>query len=237
MNVAREAVAWLRTIVFLTIFYGLTVPWVLTGIAAAAIHGPWVRPVAESWSRLHRLTTRWLLGQRIVVEGRLPPDAAFIVIKHEAMFETVDLLTLIHRPMIGAKHELIAIPLWGRVARAYGVVPIDREAGAAALRALKRDALTAMEEGRPLCLFPEGTRVPHGEAPPLRAGFAGLYRLLGKPVVPIAVDSGRCYPRGRVLRYPGTITYRIGETIPPGLPRAEAEARVYSAINALNATR
>jgi 1-acyl-sn-glycerol-3-phosphate acyltransferase len=87
-------------------------------------------------------------------------------------------------------------------------------------------------EGRPLIIFPEGTRVAHGEQPGLQAGFAGLYKLLRLPVVPIAVDSGRAYHH--VVKRPGQITYKVGETIPAGLPREDVEARVHAAINALN---
>ena len=71
-----------------------------------------------------------------------------------------------------------------------------------------------------------------GQKPPLRSGFAGLYRALGLPVVPIAVDSGRLWGRGLVHRS-GTITFKVGNTIPAGLKRDEIEARVHAAINAL----
>jgi 1-acyl-sn-glycerol-3-phosphate acyltransferase len=74
--------------------------------------------------------------------------------------------------------------------------------------------------------------VPHGTRPPLRAGFAGLYKLLRLPVVPVAVDSGPVYQR--LWKPRGTITIRFGEPIPPGLPREELEARVHAAINELN---
>ncbi len=62
------------------------------------------------------------------------------------------------------------------------------------------------------------TRVPPGETPPLRSGFAGLYKAVGLPVVPIAVDSGRFLPKKGPKR-PGIVTIRIGEVIPAGLPR------------------
>ena len=91
-----------------------------------------------------------------------------------------------------------------------------------------------IEEGRPLVIFPEGTRVSHGERPELQSGFAALYKLVGLPVVPIAVNSGIVSPRGSFVKKSGTVTYRIGEEIPAGLPRAEIERRVHEAINALN---
>jgi 1-acyl-sn-glycerol-3-phosphate acyltransferase len=94
-------------------------------------------------------------------------------------------------------------------------------------------AQAAKAAGRPILIFPEGTRVLPGEQPPLQAGFAGLYRALGLPVVPIALDSGRIWPRRSFAKRPGTVTWVVGETIPPGLSRDEIEARVHRAINAL----
>jgi 1-acyl-sn-glycerol-3-phosphate acyltransferase len=94
------------------------------------------------------------------------------------------------------------------------------------------EARRLKDTGRPFAIFPEGTRVPHGANPRLRAGFAGLYKLLGLPVVPVAVDSGPLY--ARLWKPRGTITLRFAEPVPPGLPRAEVEARVHAGINALN---
>jgi 1-acyl-sn-glycerol-3-phosphate acyltransferase len=80
-------------------------------------------------------------------------------------------------------------------------------------------------------IFPEGTRVPHGTAPPLKAGLYGIYGGLGVPVVPIAHDAGRVWTR-RFVKRPGTVTLTFLPEIPAGLPRAEMEARVHAAINA-----
>jgi len=111
-------------------------------------------------------------------------------------------------------------------------VPVERDQGAKALRAMLSAARKLVAEDRPLVIFPEGTRMPHGERPALQAGFAGLYKMIGLPVVPMAVDSGRLL-RGFWKRR-GTVTYRVGEVIPAGLPREEIEARVWAAINVLN---
>jgi 1-acyl-sn-glycerol-3-phosphate acyltransferase len=92
----------------------------------------------------------------------------------------------------------------------------------------------AIADGRPVVIFPEGTRVPVGETPELRPGFAGLYRALGLPVVPLAHDSGKIWPKGFV-KSPGVIRLKVGDTIPAGLKRGEIEERVHRAINALEA--
>lgn len=224
----------LRSLAFMLAFYGGSLLFVLAAMVTNLFAPATIPAIATGWSRFHRACARWLLGQRVRVEGTLPQGPYLYILKHESMFETIDLLCLLDRPAIAAKRELFDIPLWGGIARAYGLIPIERTAGASALRALRSAARDRIAQGRAVCLFPEGTRVPHGESPPLRAGFAGLYGLLGLPVVPIAIDSGRVSPRGKFLKRAGIITYKAGDIIPPGLDRNEAEARVHAAINALN---
>ena len=149
------------------------------------------------------------------------------------MYETLELGRMLCNPAIVMKQELASIPVWGWAARRYGVIVVDREASAGALRRMLREAKVTLAAGRSVLIFPEGTRVAPGEQPPLRAGFAGLYRGLGLPVVPVAIDSGMVWLKHGPKR-PGTVTFRFGEPIPPGLPRAEIEARVHAAINALD---
>lgn len=224
----------LRSLLFMIIFYTGSLLLVLSAFVALLISPIALQHVATGWGRFHRFCAHWLLGQKVRIEGDLPQGDFLYIVKHESMFETIDLLCLFDRPAIVAKRELFDIPLWGRIAELYGLIPVERTAGASAMRALRTAARAATAQGRAVCIFPEGTRVPHGETPPLRAGFAGLYALLGLPVVPIAIDSGRVSPRGKFLKRAGTITYKAGETIPAGLDRREAERRVHAAINALN---
>ena len=225
---------FLRSILYAVIFYPGSLFYVLAAMLAVPAGQSAVISAARRWGMFHRFCITRLLGQSIRVEGDMPEEPVLYVFKHESMFETIEMLCLFHRPAIVAKVELTRIPLWGRIAVAHGIIPVERQAGAAALRAMMKAATTALADGRPICLFPEGTRVPHGESPPLRSGFAGLYKMLKVPVIPVALDSGRVSPRKSFLKRPGVITFRVGEKIPAGLPRDEAEARVHAAINVLN---
>ncbi|MEO5587054.1 MAG: lysophospholipid acyltransferase family protein [Novosphingobium sp.] len=221
-----------RSVVFYPVFYFGSIFYVLGAVFVLPLGPQVLREVVRGWSRWHRWCARWLLGIRIRCEGQPPSGAVLFAYKHESFFEAIDLPCEIGFPAVFAKAELMRIPLWGKVARHYGNVPVERAEGAKALRAMLAAAKAHANVGRPLAIFPEGRRVPHGSAPGLQAGFAGLYKLLGLPVVPVAVNSGPLYHRR--WKRPGTITVRYGEPIPPGLPRDEVETRVHAAINALN---
>jgi 1-acyl-sn-glycerol-3-phosphate acyltransferase len=223
----------LRSLLFLLVFYGGTILFVLAGVAALAFGRGGVRAVANRWARFHRASARILLGIHIRVQGEVPEGGVLIAAKHESMFETIEMPVLFRNPAVVMKLELARIPLWGRLAERYGMIPVDRGGGAAALRNMLKAAGDAAAEGRVVVIFPEGTRVPHGEMPPLQPGFAGLYRALNLPIIPLALDSGRVWGRTLLGKRPGIVTFRFGEPIPPGLPRREAEARVHAAINAL----
>jgi 1-acyl-sn-glycerol-3-phosphate acyltransferase len=224
----------LRSWLFRLVFYAGSVPIVLVVPIVALFGQRAMVPYAHLWSAYHRWAARALLGVRTRFEGEMPAGPVLYAAKHEAMYETVELQPLLRGPAVVLKRELWNIPFWGWATRVYGAIPVDRDASAAALRQLVRDAKVAREAGRSVIVYPEGTRVPHGEAPPLRSGFAGLYKALGYPVVPIALDSGRLGLRAGTVT-PGEVTMRLGAPIPPGLPRREIEARVHAAINALNA--
>lgn len=233
-NMLTKAFLFIRSLLFAISFYPVTALHVLLAFAAMPFGEKAMRPVVRMWSRAHRMLCHWLLGQKVRITGTVPTGQYLFIFKHESMFETIDLPLLLTHPVIAAKQELLDIPGWGRIARHYGVIGLRRASGASALRHLQRETRAALATGRPICLFPEGTRVPHGEHPPIKAGFAAIYKLLNLPVVPVAVDSGRLSPRNSFLKRPGIITYQVGDIVPPGLSRAEAEERVHAAINALN---
>lgn len=225
--------ALLRSLLFHLLFYPGTLLFVLTVIVISPFGTGPVRKVVHGWSDFHHWLVRHVLGIRFEWDGEIPEGPYLIAVKHQAMVETVEALRFARTPVVVMKRELTSLPLFGWVTLRYGSIGVQREAGAQALREMMAKGKEAVAAGRPVVIFPEGTRVPFGERPELRPGFAGLYRALGLPVVPVAHDSGRLWSRGLVKR-PGTIRFKVGEVIPPGLKRDEVEARVHAAINALN---
>lgn len=225
--------ALLRSILYALLFHGIGSILILIAMGAALVGQDQVIWASRRWARWHRWCAHWALGIRLEVHGKLDQGQALYVLKHESAFETFETLAAFDRPIVVMKEELLRLPFWGFAARRHGSIGVERDAGPTAMRAMIAAAKTAKASGRPILLFPEGTRVPVGEAPELKAGLAGLYKMLGLPVVPIAIRAGHVWPRGFVKRS-GVVTFRVGETIPPGLPREEIEARVHAAINGFN---
>lgn len=223
----------LRNLVFAVVFYSVSVPIVLLAPVSGLFGARALRRYCDGWAAYMIWCARWILGIQVRIEGVMPVGPVFFAAKHESNFEAVDLTRRLGSPAPVMKRELTKIPVWGWAAQRYGGIVADRAASAGALRSMMKDAKVALAEGRSVLIFPEGTRTAVGERPELRSGFAGLYRILGLPVVPIALKSGHVWPK-EGLKRPGVITIAFGEAIPPGLPRDEIEARVHAAINALN---
>jgi 1-acyl-sn-glycerol-3-phosphate acyltransferase len=222
-----------RSLLFALIFYPGTALYVFAAFPTSLFGKRALRRHVRWWALFHRVCARLILGITSRIEGERPSGPALVAAKHQSMYETLEIVLILDEPALVMKRQLAEIPFFGRVARLYGCIPVDREGGAAALRGMMRSAEAVIAEGRPIVIFPEGTRVAPGEKPPLQPGFAGLYRALRLPVVPVALDSGRLWPRGSLGGRPGIVTFRFGAPIPPGLKRDEIEAAVHREINAL----
>lgn len=222
--------AWLRSILFAMLFYVGSAIIVPIGAVIGVFWSPAIRGTGKLWASWFW----WLLpvlGIRVVIRGTIPQHAVIIAAKHQSAFETIATLYLWDFPAVVLKAELMRIPFWGYIAGRHGSIPVERDASTKAMRTMMRAAEKAIGEGRPIIIFPEGSRMPVGEAPPLKPGVAGLYKMLKLPVVPVALDSGKVWPRNAFVKRPGTITIDFGEEIPAGLDRKEAEARIHAAIN------
>lgn len=224
-------IAWVRSALFALIFYTGSFFIVATGVLVSFVRPASIWTTTHIWAEYFWRCVRVILGIRVVIRGPVPGGGVIVASKHQSAFETIALLHVFHRPAPVLKAELMKIPLWGYLSGLYGSIPVVREASTVAMRTMMRAAKDAIAADRPIVIFPEGSRVPFGEAPPLKAGVSGLYKMLKIPVVPLALDSGRLWPRQSFVKRAGTITLEFGETIPPGLGREDFEARLHAAIN------
>ena len=176
---------------------------------------------ATLWCRLSIAGLRRICGIRIELTGRehLPDGPVLIASQHQSAFDTLVWLTLLPRPAYVMKRELTRLPLVGPMLLLAGMIPVDREAGAVALRRLLRETARAVEDGRQIVIFPEGTRVAAGGTVALQPGIAALAAHTGLPVLPVATDSGRCWSRQAFIKRPGTIHIAIAAPLPSGLRR------------------
>lgn len=190
------------------------------------------RIILRLWTQGDIVLLRVICGQKVAVRGleNLPDGPALIAAKHQAAWETLALVPMLPRGVVILKKELLSIPLYGWYARYYGMIPVDRGAGPAALKQLAIDAKAAVAKGFQIVIFPEGTRRPVGAPPDYKPGAVFLYDQLRVPMVPVALNSGVFWPYKQIVRYPGTITVSFLPAIPPGLPRAEIKARMQHAI-------
>ena len=179
----------------------------------------------------------WTVGLRHEIRGveNLPAGAAIIALKHQSAWDTVILPVMFRHPAIVIKHELAWLPIYGWYAVRAGGIPIDRGAGASALKRMLVRAKRAVAEGRPIAIFPEGTRTAVGARLPYHPGVAALYTQLGVPLVPVAVNSGVFWGRRSFLKFPGRIVLEILPAIAPGQPRREVMVELEARIEAATA--
>jgi 1-acyl-sn-glycerol-3-phosphate acyltransferase len=156
-----------------------------------------------------------------------------LLLKHQSAWETIALWVLLKNPAIVLKQSLARIPVFGWYMQRGGAIIIDREAGPKALRPMLAAARSAIADGRPIAIFPEGTRTPLAARRSYHPGVAALYMQLDLPVVPVALNSGLFWGRRSLLKQSGTILIEFLAPIEPGLNRrhfmAELERRIEGA--------
>jgi 1-acyl-sn-glycerol-3-phosphate acyltransferase len=231
---------FLRATLFNLYFVVLTV---LMGVAAFPVRlflHRYALGYAQRWAGWSLAGLRVICGIRVRITGleHLAAGAPVLVAsQHRSAFDTLVWMNLVPRPAYVMKKELTRIPLVGPMLLLSGMIPLDRGAGAQALRTLLRDTGRAVADRRQIVIFPEGTRVLEGSSATLQPGIAALASQLDVPVVPVATDSGRCWSKRAFVKRPGVIHIDIGSPLPGGLKRAALLAAIGDAWSRLEAGR
>jgi len=186
----------------------------------------------QFWAHIVLVLLRIIVGLDHEIRGldRIPRGGCIIAMKHQSAWDTLILHVVLSDFAAVVKRELLLVPFYGWYAARAGSIAIDRKAGASALRRMVAAARPIAAQGRPIVIFPEGTRVAPGSRLPYQPGVAALYQALALPLVPAAVDSGYFWERRSFVKRPGRIVLEFLDPIPPGWPRRRVMAELEQGI-------
>lgn len=221
---------WIRSALFLLWFLAVTTVLSLVFLPVLLLPRGATQWLARVWSRATFFGLKWICGIDWEIRGERPTAPVLVAAKHMSMWDTLALWLALDAPAIVLKRNLLLIPFYGWFLWKGAAIAIDRGAGASALRKMSGQAKAALAEGRPVLIFPEGTRKKPGATPDYKPGVAGLYSRLGVPCVPVALNSGAYWKGFR--KYPGTIVLEFLPPIPPGLKRVAFMTRLEAEIEA-----
>ena len=175
---------------------------------------------ARAWLKLSVDSARVIMGVRYQVQGmeNLPVDpnqGVVLLVKHQSTYETFLMPAIMPRPLAYVfKKELLKVPFFGWSIGALDMIHIDRAQRSRAFHKVVEQGKRLLDQGIWVIMFPEGTRVNRGEVGEYKSGATRLAIMTGAPVVPIAVTSGKCWPRKAFIKKPGVVDVSIGKPIP-----------------------
>jgi len=172
--------------------------------------------VTSRWNVFIVWCAKWICGINYQFKGyeNFPDAPAIILSKHQSAWETIFLLANLPRPLVFVfKKEILYIPFFGWGIALLRMIPIDRKQGKNAFKSVVAHGKRRLKDGQWIIMFPEGTRIPVGQAGKYKSGGTRLAVETGAVVVPIALNSGECWPKNSFIKKPGTVTVSVGKPI------------------------
>ncbi len=232
MTLARSALVALALVL-------VTPPYAIIALASFPLPRMARYRLISAWSRLVIWLAWVICGIRWKIEGRkhLPDEPAVILSQHQSAWETLAFQEIFPPQVLVLKRELLWIPFFGWGLALMSPIAIDRARGVAAMREMARRGRERLAQGFWVVVFPEGTRVRPGESRDYQQGGAWLAVNCGVPVVPVAHNAGKVWPRNAFLKRAGTVTVRIGPPVDTaGRSPKEVIAQVQAWVQAQQAT-
>lgn len=210
----------LRSWLFTFLFYLWTIICLLTIWPIMLYSQLAGRACVNGWAKGILWMLRVLVGITYEVRGleNVPRRPCLIACKHQSAWEIFALLLILPNATFVMKRELVGIPLFGWYALRLGMIPVDRDKGPAALRAITPAVERALASNQHIIVFPEGTRRAIGADPDYKSGIAHFYNRFAIPCVPAALNSGHHWLNGVTIKRPGNIVVSF-------LPAIEAGGR------------
>jgi 1-acyl-sn-glycerol-3-phosphate acyltransferase len=222
----------LRSLVFSILFYAWFAVSAVLAALISLVFPKRLAGFARFWSRTWLAMYEAICGVAYEVRGRehVPKGGCVIAMKHQSVWDTCAMFAIFDCPVFVLKSELMFIPFFGWALARLGCIPVKRGTGKRALDTMVRGTRVALDKGKQVVIFPEGTRTRVGQPADYKTGISHLYTALGVACVPAALNSGLVWPRRSFLRPPGVITVEVLPPIPPGLDRRVMFERVVSGI-------
>ncbi|MEW5788929.1 MAG: lysophospholipid acyltransferase family protein [Pseudomonadota bacterium] len=207
---------FLRSLLFFLLKTVLTIPFGLLALFLFVLP-PLARYRAiAQWGRMVMWLARVVVGIRYQVEGleNLPRDPCVVLAKHQSAWETIAFQSIFPPLSFVLKKNLLRIPFFGWGLALFSPIAIDRGAGREAMKQIEQQGKARLAGGFWVLVFPEGTRVAPGEKGNYQIGGPWLASKAGVPVLPVAHNAGRLWPKNAFVKRPGLITVVIGPPIP-----------------------
>ncbi|MEJ6021760.1 lysophospholipid acyltransferase family protein [Ramlibacter sp. PS4R-6] len=197
------------------------IPWGIMMVTASLfVDGVTMYRLAQGWLWLAMRGLQLICGVRWRVTGyeNLPvgqTSPAILLVKHQSTLETFLMPVLMPHPLAYVfKRELLYIPFFGWAMARLDMIHIDRSQRAQAFSKVVAQGKGLLARGIWIIMFPEGTRIPRGQVGVYKHGGTRLAVETGAPVIPIAVNSARVWPRKAFVKRPGVVDVVIGKPIP-----------------------
>ncbi len=233
-------ILFLRSGAFFMVFVLSTVVYALLSVLIYPLSFPGRYPLLTSWADFNIWWLKVVCNLDYCVEGleNIPKQASIVMSNHQSTWETLALKKFFPPLSWVVKRELLWIPFFGWGLSLLDPIALNRRSGHRALEQLLDQGRKRLLAGRWIIVFPQGTRVAPGTKKRFKLGGAMIASRTQVPVVPVAHNAGYFWPRRRFIKYPGTITVRIGPPIDsrgknPDAINAEAQAWIEATLNQL----
>ena len=207
---------WLRTILFTIAQIVTVIPWAFGSLLWSPLPLKIRYFLTMHWLNTCLFFSRWILGIKPNVIGKenIPAHSVIFLSKHQSTWETFFYPTIVDRELCFVfKREILFVPFFGWGIATMKMIHINRENAMDSFENIVKQGTAKLAQGRSIIMFPEGTRIPPGQQGKYKSGGARLAVRTGADVVPIAVNSGRLWPKKPFVKTPGVVTVSFGKPI------------------------
>ena len=170
------------------------------------------------------------ISHEIQGQEHIPSHAVLVASKHQSAFETFALFYYLPQAIFIHKKQLFFIPIFGQYLKKINMISIDRKGGASTMRLMLKQTKEKVLHGFSIIIFPEGTRKKPGEKPDYKSGFIGIYNEIKTQILPVAVNSGKCWPKHTFIKKSGNIIIKFLPPIKSHLTRNKVLSEVETII-------